>query len=141
MEIEQAIRSIERSLGADIRNGNLDESAFRQHVESLREITVLPGVDDYAAALARAHFTATLVYDRPESEVEAALVRTLEVIEPFHMARLETAAAAYATYPALRTYFERELLVISTQHPDTDERALQSILVVKFARMFAADFR
>jgi hypothetical protein len=71
-------------------------------VDEARE---LPGADREAYGIAGTRFAATLVYERPVHEVEAALVERLAV-DPNPETRSYAAAAAYVTYPELRHYFD-----------------------------------
>ena len=120
--LNRAMRHAERVMGGHIRAGNLGVDEYKEFVALVDAAARLPDADAWAAGIEGLRFTGTLVYNRSAEEVEQAMRSALAPLPPTEvMSRVHTTGAAYATYPQLRPYFDREVAALEAM-PESELR-------------------
>ncbi|WP_428262368.1 hypothetical protein [Haliangium sp.] len=119
--LSEAMHRADLVMARHIREGKLDAVAYAEYLALVADVEQMPGGDEWAAGIAQAWFNAALVYERPVDDVERALQARLSTITGDVMRRLNSAGAAYAAYPALRSYFEGEVKTVQ-EMPESELR-------------------
>lgn len=91
-------------------------ASYEEAMALLAEAESLPGAEEWAPGFAGRRMSLALYYDRPVDELERALLAVFDV-EQDQIRRIRSAGAAYATYPELRSYFDREVAVVNDIPP------------------------